>query len=128
MATKKTVVEMYEEIMAIDGLTEEHKAFLAKRIEITKKKNAGGGEPTPKQKEKMAKDAELRDKVVNAMSEGVGYNVGDLVKLVADPSIVSSQKMTPLLTTLVTEGRVVKATVKGRSVYSLPSADTADEG
>ena len=32
MANKKTVVEMYTEIMAVEGLTDEQREFLAKRI------------------------------------------------------------------------------------------------
>ena len=128
MANKKTVVQMYEELMAIPTLTEEQKNFLAKRIEITQKKNANrSAEPTPKQKEKMAHDAELRAKVVAVMAEGVTYTPSDIVKLVDTAEIPNTQKLTPLLTALVGEGVLTKATVKGRSVYSL-SADTADEG
>ena len=128
MANKKTVVEMFEELMAIPTLTEEQKNFLAKRIEITKKKNANRStEPTPKQLEKMAHDAELRGKVVAVMAEGVTYTPSDIVKLVDTAEIPNTQKLTPLLTALVGEGVLTKATVKGRSVYSL-SADTADEG
>lgn len=127
MATKKTVVEMFEEIKALCK-TDEQKAFIDKRIEITKKKNASGkgSELTPKQKEKMAHDAELRGKVVAVMVEGVTYTPSDLVKLVDIAEIPNTQKLTPMLTTLVTDGVLTKATVKGRSVYSL-SADTADE-
>ena len=128
MANKKTVVQMYEELMAIPTLTEEQKNFLAKRIEITKKKNANRStEPTPKQKEKMAHDAELRGKVVAVMAEGVTYTPSELVKLVDNAEIPNTQKITPMLTALVTDGVLTKATVKGRSVYSR-SADTADEG
>ena len=128
MANKKTVVQMYEELMAIPTLTEEQKNFLAKRIEITQKKNANRStEPTPKQKEKMAHDAELRGKIVAVMAEGVTYTPSDIVKLVDTAEIPNTQKLTPLLTALVGEGVLTKATVKGRSVYSL-SADTADEG
>ena len=128
MANKKTVVEMFEELMAIPTLTEEQKNFLEKRIEITKKKNANrSAEPTPKQLEKMAHDAELRGKVVAVMAEGVTYTPSDIVKLVDTAEIPNTQKLTPLLTALVGEGVLTTATVKGRSVYSL-SADTADEG
>lgn len=126
MATKKTVVEMFEEIKALCK-TDEQKAFIDKRIEITKKKNANrSAEPTPKQKEKMAHDAELRGKVVAVMVNGVTYTPSDLVKLVDIAEIPNTQKLTPMLTTLVDNGVLTKATVKGRSVYSL-SADTADE-
>lgn len=128
MANKKTVVEMFEELMAIPTLTEEQKNFLEKRIEITKKKNANRStEPTPKQKEKMAHDAELRGKVVAVMAEGVTYTPSELVKLVDNAEIPNTQKITPMLTALVADGVLTKGTVKGRSVYSL-SAETADEG
>ena len=129
MATKKTVVQMYEELMAIEGLTQEQKDFLAKRIEITKKKNASGkdGELTPKQKEKMAQTEVYKTSIVEAMIEGVQYTPTDVVKLIDVAEISSTQKVTPLLTALVEENRLVKATVKGRSVYSLPTAEV-DEG
>jgi hypothetical protein len=128
MANKKTVVQMYEELLAIPTLTEEQKNFLAKRIEITQKKNANRStEPTPKQKEKMAHDAELRAKVVAVMVADATYTPSDIVKLVDTAEIPNTQKLTPLLTALVGEGVLTKATVKGRSVYSL-SAVSADEG
>ena len=128
MANKKTVVQMYEEILAIEGLTDEQKTFLNQRIEITKKKNANrSAEPTPKQLEKMAHDKELRDKVVAVMEQGVFYTPSDLVKLVDVVEIPNTQKLTPMLTALVGEGVVVKTTEKGRSKYSL-SMETADEG
>ena len=128
MANKKTVVEMFEEIKALPGLTEEQVEFLEKRIEITKKKNANrSAEPTPKQLEKMAHDAELRGKVVAVMVADATYTPSDIVKLVDTAEIPNTQKLTPLLTALVGEGVLTKATVKGRSVYSL-SAETADEG
>ena len=127
MANKKTVVQMYEELMAIPTLTEEQKNFLAKRIEITQKKNANrSAEPTPKQREKMAHDAELRAKVMAVMVAGITYTPSDLVKLVDTAEIPNTQKLTPMLTALVTDGVLTKGTVKGRSVYSL-FAETADE-
>ena len=127
MANKKTVVQMYEELLAIEGLTNEQKNFLAKRIEIAKNKNANrSAEPTPKQKEKMAQDAILRDAVVAVMVADTAYTPTDLVKLVDDPAIPNTQKLTPMLTALVTDGVLTKGTVKGRSVYSL-FAETADE-
>ena len=127
MANKKTVVQMYEELMAIPTLTEEQKDFLAKRIEITQKKNANRStEPTPKQREKMAHDAELRNAIVSVMVADTTNTPSDLVKLVDDAEIPNTQKITPLLTALVGDGVLTKATVKGRSVYSL-SADNADE-
>jgi hypothetical protein len=128
MANKKTVVQMYEGILSKYALDAEDKAFIEKRIEITQKKNANrSAEPTPKQKEKMAQDAVLCDKIVGAMIAGATYTPSDLVKRVNDPAIANTQKITPLLTALVGDGVLCKEVVKGRSMYSL-SAETADEG
>ena len=129
MANKKTVVEMYEELLAIEGLTQEQKDFLTKRIEITKKKNASGkgGELTPKQKEKLAENEGYKNSVIEVMEQGKTYSPTDLLKAVDNPAIPSTQKLTPLLTALVDENRLVKTTIKGRNVYSLPAV-SADEG
>lgn len=128
MANKKTVVQMYEEILAINGLTDEQKAFLEKRIEITKKKNAnrGNGELTPKQKEKLAAEKVIEDKVLSVMVANVQYSPSELVKLIDLADVPNTQKLTPRLTALVNDGKVVRETVKGRSVYSLPVAEGED--
>jgi hypothetical protein len=63
---KKTVVEMFEEIKALPGLTTEQIAFLEKRIELTKNKNAknASAEPTPKQREKMAQTEAYKTEIL----------------------------------------------------------------
>ena len=123
MANNKTVVEMYEEILAIEGLTDEQKAFLEKRIEITKKKNAnrGNGELTPKQKEKAEADTAIENAVVSAMAQGVSYTASDLVKLLDRADVPNTQKLTPRLTALVADNKVVKTVEKGRTKYALPT-------
>ena len=130
MANKKTVIEMYEGILANYPLNDEDKAFIEKRIEITRKKNAnrGNGEPTPKQKEKMAAEKVIEDKILSVMAEAVQYSASDLVKLIDLAEVTNTQKLTPRLTALVTEGKVEKSTVKGRSMYSLVVTETEDEG
>jgi hypothetical protein len=128
MANKKTVVQMYEGILAKYPLDAEDKAFIEKRIEITQKKNAnrGNGEPTPKQKEQMALNAEIENAVVGAMIEGATYTASDLVKRIARNDVPNTQKLTPRLTALVEAGSVVKSVSKGRTYYSLPSADEGE--
>ena len=125
MANKKTVAQMYEGILSKYALDAEDKAFIEKRIEITRKKNAnrGNGEPTPKQKELMALNAEVENAILAVMVEGATYTPSDLVKLVDRTDVASTQKLTPRLTALVDANKVVKTTVKGRSVYSLPTED-----
>ena len=123
MANKKTVVQMYEEILAIPTLTAEQKAFIEKRIEITQKKNAnrGNGNSTPKQMEKMAVDTAIENAVLSAMAEGVTYTASDLVKLIDRTDVPNTQKLTPRLTALVTDNKVVKTVEKGRTHYALPA-------
>ena len=123
MANKKTVVQMYEEILAIPTLTDEQKAFIEKRIEITKNKNAkrDGAEPTPKQKEQMALNTAIENAVLTAMVEGTSYTASDIVKLIDRTDVPNTQKLTPRLTALVDNGRAIKTTVKGRTHYSLPT-------
>ena len=125
MANKKTVVEMYTELLAIDTLTDEQRAFLEKRIEITQKKNASGksGELTPKQKEALEARTAVANSIVAVMEDGTKYTPTELVKALGNADIQSTQKITPYLTTLVADGKVVKVSEKGRSLYTLP-ADT----
>lgn len=136
MANKKTVVENYDAIKAmlngetVEGYTlEQALTFLDKRIEITKKKNASGkgAELTPKQREKMEQTEGYKTAIVSAMAENTEYTPSDLVKLVGIEEIRNTQKITPMLTALVEEKCLVKATVKGRSVYALPSAEGESE-
>ena len=126
MANKKTVVQMYEEILAIPTLTDEQKSFIEKRIELTQKKNASKpAEPTPKQREKIEADNAIKENVLAVMTAGTQYTPSDLLKMVENVS--STQKLTPLLTALVDDGKVVREMVKGRNVYSLPKVETATE-
>ena len=125
MANKKTVVQMYEEILAIPTLTDEQKVFIEKRIEITKNKNAkrDGAEPTPKQREQMAVNTAIENAVLTALVEGESYTASDIVKLIDRTDVPNTQKLTPRLTALVEGNKIVKATVKGRTLYSLPTAE-----
>ena len=126
MAKKKTVVEMYEGILKNYPLNAEDKAFIEKRIEITKKKNesAKNGEPTPKELEKMAEQARIEGLIATAMEQGKAYTPTDLLKVVEGlPADYSTQKITPRLTAMVADNRLTKAVVKGRTVYSLPKAE-----
>lgn len=133
MANKKTVVQMYEEILAIEGLTAEQRAFIEKRIEITKNKNAKreGAEPTPKQREKMAAEQAIENNIIEVMNSNVCYTTTDLVKVLNREDVASTQKLAPRLTALVEQNRLVKTIEKGRTYYSLPTVaevDTEVEG
>ncbi len=133
MANKKTVVEMYDVVKAMlngeqveDCTLEQALAFIDKRIEITQKKNASGksGELTPKQKEALAARNAVADSIVAVMESGTKYTPTELVKALGNEDIKSTQKITPYLTTLVVDGKLVKVNEKGRNLYILPVAVT----
>lgn len=119
MAIKKTVVQMYEQILSHTTDAEE-RTFLEKRIEITKAKNAKRStDPTPKQLEQMAANAEIENAVLGVMVAGVAYTPTDLVKMLGRTDVTTPQKLTPRLGALVDAGKVAKTESKGRNLYSL---------
>ena len=123
MANKKTVVEMYEEILAIEGLTDEQKAFIEKRIEITKKKNANRGEnaePTAKQKENEGIKATILTELAKVAKP---TTITDFIKGSEPLSGYSNQKISSLMGQLLTDNKVVRVVEKGKSYYSLPTED-----
>lgn len=118
MANKKTVVEMYTEIMAVEGLTDEQREFLAKRIELTEKKNAkSASKPTAQQ---IANEG-IKQRVLEVLAEAeLPMSVGDIADAVG---VDSNQRMTALLTQLKNAEQVVRTEVKGKAYYGLPIAE-----
>lgn len=123
MANKKTVVQMYEEILAIEGLSAEQKSFIEKRIEITKKKNANRGENAKPTKTQLENEG-IKEKITNALAEiGKPTTVTNLLKVNAEVGQYSNQKVSALLTQMLDTGTVVRTVEKGKSYYALPSAE-----
>lgn len=119
MANKKTVVEMFTEIMNVPGLTQEQKDFLARRIELTNKKNANGAnKPTKTQLENEGVKAQLIE-LLNTIGEPA--TITDIQKSSAEMGALSNQKISALLTQLVKAEKVVRTEVKGKAHFALPS-------
>ena len=119
MANKKTVVQMYEEILALPNLTTEQKSFIEKRIEITMKKNANRSTSmTPKQKE----NEDIKTTILSAMSTAP-KTIGEIAKGSDELLGYSNQKISALLTQLLKDEKVIRTTEKGKAYYSLPSAE-----
>jgi hypothetical protein len=121
MATKKTVVELYKEILANPSLTDEQKAFLEKRIEITQKKNANRGENAKPTKVQIENEG-IKSVILSALTT-TPTSIGDLIKSNADLSGYSNQKISALLTQMLAVNAVVRTEVKGKAFYALPTAD-----
>lgn len=123
MANKKTVVQMFEEIKALPGLTKEQVEFLEKRIEITKKKNANRGENAKLTKTQLENEG-IKETILSALSAiGEPTTIGNLVKSNAELTGYSNQKISALLTQLLKADKVVRTEVKGKAYYALPSAE-----
>ena len=120
MANKKTVVELYKEILANPSLTAEQKAFIEKRIEITEKKNANRGEAKPTKTQ--LENEGIKSVILSTLSTEP-MTIGALVKANAELTGYSNQKISALLTQLLKADKVVRTEVKGKAYYALPSAE-----
>jgi hypothetical protein len=120
MATKKTVVELYKEILANPSLTDEQKAFIEKRIELTEKKNANRGEAKPTKTQ--LENEGIKSVILSALT-ATPTTITDLIKANAELSGYSNQKISALLTQMLNEGKVARTTAKGKAFYALPTAD-----
>ena len=119
MANKKTVVEMYEEILAIEGLTDEQKSFLEKRIEITKKKNANRGENAKLTKTQLENEG-IKTTILEILGKTTApTTVTDLIKGNAELGGYSNQKVSSLLNQLLKDHKVVRTEEKGKSYYKI---------
>ena len=121
MATKKTVVELYKEILANPSLTDEQKAFIEKRIELTEKKNAKNGENAKPTKAQVENEG-IKTVILSVLT-ATPTTITDLIKGNAELSGYSNQKISALLTQMLAVNAVVRTEVKGKAFYALPTAD-----
>lgn len=121
MANKKTVVQMYEEILAIPTLTAEQKSFIEKRIEITRKKNANRTENAKPTKVQIENEG-IKTTILSVLTTEP-MPISSIVKANAELAGYSNQKISALLTQLLKANAVVRTEVKGKAHYALPSVE-----
>ena len=120
MSKKKTIVEMYEEIKKVPGLTEEQIAFLDKRIEVTQNKNAKSANGERKPTKLQLENENIKADILNTLSAvGKAVTISDLQKTSADLSGYTNQKLSALLTQLIDCNKVVRSVVKGKVYFTL---------
>lgn len=124
MANKKTVVELYKEILANPSLTDEQKAFIEKRIELTEKKNAKNGENAKPTKTQVENEG-IKSVILSTLT-ATPMTIGELVKANAELTGYSNQKISALLTQLLKTNAVVRTEVKGKAFYALPTEVEAE--
>ena len=116
MANKKTIKEMFTEIMANPTLTEEQVAFLKKRIELTERKNASGEK---KQTATQIANANLKDNILDSMEVGVKYQVTDMIKQFPCCADLTNQKVSALVRQLVNDKLIVRTEDKRKAYFEL---------
>lgn len=117
MSKKKTIVELYNELLANYDLSKEHIDFINERIAITDKKNSNR-KPTAKQ----LTNQNIANAICDFMSENPNtlYQIRDLMKNVpalAEIPDLSNQYTTSLVTSLRKLGKVERTESKGVAYY-----------
>ena len=116
MANKKTVVQMYEQILAHTEDAEE-RAFLEKRIEITKKKNANNKSGERKLTPTQMENENIKNDILSALGGAKEpMAVADVMNALG---IASNQKISALLTQLRNANLVERTEVKGKPYFAL---------
>ncbi len=116
MATKVTYVSVLDKVVEGVALTsEEIEKVVALRDSIAKRNATKSTKPTKTQVE----NANLAKEILTAMDKGVSYSIADLRHDVISIADMSSQKIAPLMKTLIEQGKVASETIKGKIYYHL---------
>ena len=125
MANKLKVAEKFSAIKTMlngekveNFSIEQAVEFINERIAMVEKKSAQGGErkPTKTQLENEV----VKERILTALATaGEPTTVGGLQKVSAEMAEFSNQKISALLTQLVTAKLVVRTEVKGRAYFAL---------
>lgn len=114
-SARKTKRELFTEILAISALTDEQKSFIQHEIELLNKKNGTERKPTKTQLENEGH----KEKILSVLAcAELPMKVADIMESIG---IESNQRVTSLLTQLKNAKKVVRAEVRGKAYYTLPS-------
>lgn len=109
MANKKTMREMFVEIMEQYNLSQEHADFIQSRIEQVDKKSASRSSKPNEENER------LKGIILDTMENGKTYRAMDIEKACG---LSSPQKATALLGQMSKANLVDKSVVKGVTLYT----------
>ena len=116
MATKKiSYVVALDTVITGGEITDEIRERLEALKTSLEKRNTRKAGPTKAQKA----NAELAEKIFDAMEPDVVYATADIGKLVPELAEASSQKISALMKKLVTAERVTSEKVKGKATYKV---------
>ena len=119
MANKKTLKDFYNDIIALaqENGRDDLVAFCNDRIDKLSRKAGGSKKPTKTQVENEG----IKDTILEVLGEVAPATA---TMIATDPRVnVSNQKVSALLRQLIESGEVVKATDKGKSLFSLATVE-----
>ena len=116
MATKLTIPEMYEQIIAKCDkvLTANELDFLVERKALHEKKNANR-KPTKAQ----AENNDIKADILASMVKGKQYTVSELMKVVPSCAELTNQRVSALVRQLKENGEVTRTEIKGKAYFKL---------
>ena len=115
MANKKTIKDYFNEILNSYDLSDEHRAFIEKRIEATLKKSGSAKKPTATQ---VANEG-LKSAILEGMVVGTQYSITDMIKSIPALEDLTNQKVSALVRQLVADKLIVRTEEKGKALFAL---------
>lgn len=120
---KPTIIDNFNDILNVlkdNGLlTDERKAFLEKRIEVTAKKNASGSNGEKKLTKTQEANEGYKVAILDEMEVGKSYTITDMCKeLPTCVELDSPNKVNALVKQLKDSGKVVRSEVKGKAYFT----------
>jgi hypothetical protein len=120
---KPTIIDNFNDILNVleeNGLlTDERKAFLEKRIEVTAKKNASGSNGEKKLTIEQKANEAHKVKILDSMEVGKPYTISDMLKMFVCCEGLSQNKVNALVKQLKDSGKVIRSEVKGKAYFTL---------
>ena len=119
---KPTIIDNFNDILNVlkeNGLlTDERKAFLEKRIEVTAKKNASGVNGEKKLTKLQTENENIKTTILAEMEQDKSYTITEMIKSLAVCSILSQNKVNALVKQLKDEGKVIRTENKGKAYFT----------
>lgn len=119
---KPTIIDNFNDILNVleeNGLlTDERKAFLEKRIEVTAKKNASGSNGEKKLTKDQVANEGIKTAILNDMVVGKAYTISEMLKALPCCSDLSQNKVNALVKQLKDSGLVIRTENKGKAHFT----------
>lgn len=117
MTKKMTKKEMFAQLMEKYPLTAEEKAFCEHEIELLNKKATGERKPTATQ----VANAGLKATILSFMAGQPDrlFSISELIKEVPELEGLTTQKVSPMISSLVKEFKVVRVEEKRKAYFKI---------